>query len=154
MEAHLLHKSLSKGRRSTQRGQESHQLPFKSQAEDGDHGLALGLTSVQKTRLPHCLKHGVTNPGFSLEYAGSELNQEICSHKLTLLFLKRRKLFMCSSVTQSCPTLCDPIDDSTPGFPVYHQLPELTQTHVHHVSDAIKPSHPLSSASPPTFNLS
>ena len=59
-----------------------------------------------------------------------------------------------SSVTQSCPTLCDPMDCSTPGLPVYHQLPELTQTHVHWVSDGIQPSHPLSSPSPPTFNLS
>ena len=59
-----------------------------------------------------------------------------------------------SSVAQSCPTLCDPMDCSTPGFPVHHQLPELTQTHVHRVSDATQPSHPLSSPSPPTFNLS
>ena len=49
-----------------------------------------------------------------------------------------------SSVTQSCPTLCDPTDCSIPGFPVTHQLPELTQTHVHQVGDAIQPSHPLS----------
>ena len=47
------------------------------------------------------------------------------------------------SVAQSCPTLCDPMDCSTPGFPVHHQLPELTQTHVHQVGDAIQPSHPL-----------
>ena len=53
------------------------------------------------------------------------------------------KLF--SSVAQSCPTLCDPMNHSTPGLPVHHQLPELTQTHVHQVSDAIQPSHPLSS---------
>ena len=59
-----------------------------------------------------------------------------------------------SSVIQSCPTLCDPMDCSTPGLPVHHQLPEFTQTHVHCVSDAIQPSHPLSSPSPPTFNLS
>ena len=59
-----------------------------------------------------------------------------------------------SSVAQSCPTLCDPMDCSTPGFPVHHQLPELAQTHVHQVGDAIQPSHPLSSPSPPTFNLS
>ena len=50
--------------------------------------------------------------------------------------------------------LCDPTDCSMPGFPVHHQLPELTQTHVHRVSDAIQPSHPLSSPSPPAFNLS
>ena len=58
-----------------------------------------------------------------------------------------------SSVAQSSPTLCDPMDCSTPGFPVHHQLPELTQTHVHRVSDAIQTPHPLSSPSPPTFNL-
>ena len=59
-----------------------------------------------------------------------------------------------NSVTQSCPSLCDPIDCSMPGLPVHHQLPEFTQTHVHRVSDAIQPSHPLSSPSPPAFNLS
>ena len=52
------------------------------------------------------------------------------------------------SVTQSCPTLWDPMNCSTPGFPVHHQLPELTQTHVHQVGDAINPSHPLSPPSP------
>ena len=55
-----------------------------------------------------------------------------------------------SSVTQLCPTLCDPMNRSMPGLPVHHQLPEFTQTHVHRVSDAIQPSHPLSSLSPPT----
>ena len=59
-----------------------------------------------------------------------------------------------SSVAQSCPTLCDPMDCSTPGFAVYYKLPELAQTHVYRVSDAIQPSHPLSSPSPPSFNLS
>ena len=59
-----------------------------------------------------------------------------------------------SSVPQSCPTLCNPIDRSSPGFPVHPQLPELTQTHVHQVSDAIQPPHPLSSSSPSAFNLS
>ena len=59
-----------------------------------------------------------------------------------------------SSVAQSCPTPCDPMDCHTPGFPVYHQLPDLTQTHVHRVGDAMQPSHPLSSPSPPALNLS
>ena len=59
-----------------------------------------------------------------------------------------------SSVAQSCPTLCDPMNHSTPGLLVYHQLPEFTQTHVHQVSDAIQPSHPLSSSSPPALNPS
>ena len=58
-----------------------------------------------------------------------------------------------SSVTQLCPTLCDPMDYSTPGFPVHYQLPELTKIHVNWVSDAIKPSHPLPSPSSPAFNL-
>ena len=65
--------------------------------------------------------------------------------------------FICiqfSSVTQSCPTLCDPMDCSTPGILVHNQLLELVQTYVNRVSDAIQPSHPLSSPSPPTFNLS
>ena len=59
-----------------------------------------------------------------------------------------------SSITQSCLTVCDPMDRSTPGLPVHHQLPEFTQTHVHWVSDAIQPSHPLSSPSPPALSLS
>ena len=59
-----------------------------------------------------------------------------------------------SSVAQSCQTLYDPMDCSTPGLPVHLQLPEFTQTHVHWVGDAIQPSHPLSSPSLPTFNLS
>ena len=58
------------------------------------------------------------------------------------------------SVTQSCPTLCNPMNCSTPGLPVHYQLPEFTQTHVHRVSDAIQPSHPLSSPSPPAPNHS
>ena len=60
---------------------------------------------------------------------------------------------MFSSVTQSCPTPCDPMDCSMPGLPVHHQLPEFTQTHVHQVGDDIQPSHPLSSPFLPAFNL-
>ena len=59
-----------------------------------------------------------------------------------------------SSVAQSCLTLCDPMNCSTPGLPVHHQLPEFTQTHVHRISDAIQPPHPLSSPSPPAPNPS
>ena len=57
-------------------------------------------------------------------------------------------------VTQSCPTLCDPMDCTTPGFPIHHQLPELTQTHGHRVGDASQPSHPLLSPFPPAFPAS
>ena len=58
-----------------------------------------------------------------------------------------------SSVAQLCPTLCDPMNCSTPGLPFHHQILEIAQTHVHWVGDAIRPSHPLSSPSPPTLNL-
>ena len=69
----------------------------------------------------------------------------------TLVFLSSIQF---SSVAQSCPALCNPMDCGMPGSPVHHQLPKLTQTHVHQVGDAIQPSHPLLSPSPPTFNLS
>ena len=67
--------------------------------------------------------------------------------------LQHKFMIQSSSVAQSCLTLCDPINCSMPGLPVHHLLPESTQTHVHWVGDAIQPSHPLSSASPPAFNL-
>ena len=67
--------------------------------------------------------------------------------------VKRYNSVQFSSVTQSCLILCDPMNRSTPGLPVYHQLLEFTQTHVHRVRDAIQPSHPLSSPSPPAPNL-
>ena len=65
-----------------------------------------------------------------------------------------RRSVQFNSVAQSCPTLCDPMNLSTPGLPVHHQLPESTQTYVHRVSDAIQPSYPLSSPSPPAPNPS
>ena len=83
--------------------------------------------------------------------AGSLLSgvNEVASSEFSV-----RHGFQFSSVTQSCSTLCDPMNRSTPGLPVHHQLPEFTQTHVHRVSDAIQPSHPLSSPSPPVPNPS
>ena len=74
-----------------------------------------------------------------------KINQKLYFYVLSVHF---------SSVAQSCPTLCDPMNCSTPGLPVHHQLPEFTQTHVHRVSDAIQPSHPLSNPSPPAPNPS
>ena len=68
--------------------------------------------------------------------------------------LKCLKAFCCCSVTRLCLTICDPMDCSTQGFPVLHHLLELAEIHVHQVDDAIQPSHPLSSPSPPAFNLS
>ena len=72
---------------------------------------------------------------------------------LCWLCILQFSLVQFSSVAQSCPTLCNPMDCNTPGLPVHHQLLEFTQTHVHWVGDAIQPSHPLSSPSP-GFNLS
>ena len=77
--------------------------------------------------------------------------------KLTLFNIKEPHIppsVQFSSVTQLCPTVCDSLGCSMPDFPVHHQLPELTQIHVHRVSDAIQPSHPLPSPSPPALNLS
>ena len=79
-----------------------------------------------------------------------------CTHTYTphTLILYGLSLFQFSSVAQSCPTLWDPMNHSTPGLLVHHQLLEFTQTHVHWVGDAIQPSHPLSSPSPPALNPS
>ena len=92
-------------------------------------------------------------------FLGSKMTTDSdCSHEIKRCLVLGRKavtnLVQFSSVTPSCPTLCDPMNRSTSGLPVCHQLPEFTQTHVHWVSDAIQPSHPLSSPSPPAFNLS
>ena len=88
---------------------------------------------------------------FLIFYYWSILTLQCC---VSFCFTRVWISYQFSSVTQLCPTVCDPMDCSTPGLPVHHQLPEFTQTHAHWVSDAIQPSHPLSSPSPPTFNLS
>ena len=75
-------------------------------------------------------------------------------HLRSLYSVRKKCIVQFNSVAQSCLTLCDPMDCSTPGFPVHHQLPELAQTHVYWVGDAIQPSHPLLSPSPPAFSLS
>ena len=92
-------------------------------------------------------------------FLGSKITADgDCSHEIKRrLFLGRKvmtNLDQFSSVTQSCPTLCNPMNRSTPSLPVHHQLLEFTQTHVHRVRDAIQPSHPLSSPSPPAPNPS
>ena len=88
----------------------------------------------------------------------SSSNKGVLSNFFRRILVRMRTLtfrsVQFSSVTQSCPTLCNPMDCSTPGFPVHHQLPDLAQTHVHWVGDAIQLSHPLSSPPPPAFNLS
>ena len=74
------------------------------------------------------------------------------AHPITYVCLFHMSSVQFSSVTQSCPTLCDPMNHSMPGLPVHHHLQEFTQTHVHRVRDAIQPSHPGSSSSPPAPN--
>ena len=81
-------------------------------------------------------------------------NYMIVLSNIVIFFYIQFSSVRISSVTQSCLTLCDPMNHSTPGLPVHHQLPESIQTHVHWVSDAIQPSHPLSSPSPAASNLS
>ena len=80
--------------------------------------------------------------------------QENGNNLFIIWYLKHWNQVQFSSVAQSCPTLCNPMNHSTPGLPVHHQLLESTQTHVHWVGDAIQPSHPLSFPSPPALNLS
>ena len=82
---------------------------------------------------------------------------KLCDHRHFYLFCfvhSLKSLSSVSSVAQSCPTLCNPMNRSMPGLPLHHQHLEFTQTHVHRVSDAIQPSHPLSSPSPPAPNPS
>ena len=105
-----------------------------------------GLT-LQRTILHRNLECRAKNPGRSAVVTGDgESEHRHLGNQLSSAQL--------SSVAQSCPTLCDPMNRSTPGLPVHHQLPEFTQTHLHRVRDAIQPSHPRSSPSPPAPNPS
>ena len=116
------------------------------------------------TSQPHIIPLGHPSaPAPSIQYRASNLDWQLVSYMILYIFQclspksshpRPNKLFICSSVAQLCPTLCNPMNCSMPGLPVHHQLPESTQTHVHWVSDAIQPSHPLLSPSPPAPNLS
>ena len=127
----------------------------------------------QPTRLPRPWDSPGKNTGmgchFLLQHRKVKSESEVAQSCLTLsnpmdcslpgssihwIFQARVLEWGASSVTQSCPTFCDPMNRSTPGLPVHHHLPEFTQTHVHRVSDAIQPSHPGLSPSPPAPNPS
>ena len=97
-------------------------------------------------------KHSSDSPCLLHLYSNPHLSLHLCLFPRESL--RTYISVCCCSAAQSCLTLYDPMDCSTPGFPVPHHLPELAQAHVHWVSDAIQPSHPLSSPSPPAFNLS
>ena len=110
--------------------------------------LPSSLRPVQYGTQPEQSKH--SNPTYSRQ---SSAKSEGCNDQRKDV-KKRELLHRSVQFTQSCPTLCDPMNRSMPGLPVHHQLPEFTQTHVHRVSDAIQPSHPLLSPSPPAPNPS
>ena len=111
----------------------------------------LGLFLYRVEHRKTCLQQWDTPAGSLLGIQQKLCRIAVCFYKLKLSPGTNTVQF--SSVTQSCPTLCNPMNHSTPGLPVHHQLLESTQTHVHWVSDAIQPSHPLSSPSP-ALNLS
>ena len=95
--------------------------------------------------------------GYLLQYPGLENSMDYSpwgQKKKNLQIKTMVYAVQFSSVAQSCPTLCDPMNGSMPGLPVHHQLPEFTQTHIHRVRDAIQPSYPLSSPSSPALNSS
>ena len=130
-------------------------LPFPLQGIFQIQGLNLNLLPWQSGSLP------LSHQRISMNKCISEIQVDfpsIISPHLICSFEAPKELWLCkhqfSSVAQSCPTLCDPMDCSTPGFPVHHQLLEFTQTQVLWVGDAIQTSHPLSSPSSPAFNLS
>ena len=124
--------------------------------------LALPCPAPQAYWLPTVTSPWVHSPCWSLLSAPAlnvifPLNCSARTDALAISYLARlewSQSVQFSSVAQSCPTVCDPMNRSTPGLPAHHQLPKFTQTHVHRVSDAIQPSHPLSSPSPPAPNSS
>ena len=100
-------------------------------------------------------EHDTNDPVPKIHFLINSFNKYILEDSLfCVLLISRISSVQFISFTQSCLTICDPVEYSTPGFPVHHQLPELAQTHVHRVGDTIQPSHPLLSPSPPAFSLS
>ena len=123
--------------------------------ENGRKAEYVGLVVLHLFLTPLCRLEIFLNKNFKAIYMRQNSNTTVKSLlPIPSSFLLLPSRPGCHSVTQSCPPLFDAMDCSTPGFPVLHQLPKLTQTHVHRVGDAIQPSQPLSSPSPPALNLS
>ena len=118
-------------------------LPFLGPSQNGRAEFASGLILLNLDVFSH-LPHNTHVYTFCLTWRTESLSFQ---HSVQF------SLVQFSLVAQSIATLCDPMDCSTPGLPVHHQLPESTQTHIHWVTDAIQPSHPLSSPFPPALNL-
>ena len=109
----------------------------------------------QEVKLEQYKRNSVkTTPSLSLPLLTSSPSSHLTRKSLIMFLEHPPRYCCCCSVAKSCPTLCDPMNCSTPGFPVLHYLLEFTQTHVHWVADAIQPSHPLSPASPLALNFS
>ena len=135
-------------------------LLMKIKEESEEVGLKL---NIQKTEImassPITIEGGKVEAVTDFIFLGFKITADNdCSHEIKRHLLLGRKamtdLVQFNSVAQSCPTLCDPMNHSTPGLPVHHQLPEFTQTHVQQAGDDIQPFHPLSSTFTPAFNLS
>ena len=107
--------------------------------------LSSGIIFFHPEKLPFCC---------SLVLYCRTSSHELINLKMPFILPSLFESIQFSSVAQLCPTLCDPMNRSTPGLPVHHQLPEFTQTHIHQVGHAIQPSHPWSSPSPPALNPS
>ena len=110
--------------------------------------MAWPLADIQLLLVLTTILLNFTFPKTVIQYI--KLPKEVCKYYIISYFYT----YQFHSVIQSCPTLCNPMDWSMPGLPVHHQFPESAQTHVHRVGDAIQPSYPLSTPSPPAFNLS
>ena len=106
-----------------------------------------GIENVEKTQLSLRPETSLSK----MKHPLGSLNRGLRMQKKVLVSLKTVQF---SSVAQLCPTVCDPMNRSTPSLPVHHHLPEFTQIHIHRVRDALQPSHPLSSPSPPAPNPS
>ena len=125
----------------------------------GCHSLLQGIFQTQGSNPGlHCreILYWLSQQGNpTVRYCQISLHRDCTNLNLFQQYKKvHASLFCCCPVTQLCLTLWDPMDCSTPGFAILHHLLEFAQTHVHWISDANQPSHPLSSPSPPAFNLS
>ena len=110
------------------------------------------LRHLQSTRVQVLFTSTLSAQHYLVQKRDSvKLLRDYCNDTYSYLFVNSCN---CCSVAQSCPTICDPMDCITPGFPALHYLPEFAQTHVHWAGDIIEPSHPLLPLSPPALNLS
>ena len=131
---------------SSTRSQEFHSPPSTDPSQ-GLLPLSPFSTALPESRdVPGGLPHRATiRHVIKIKETADVYEDLLCAMFFTIMIFSSVQF---SSITQSCPTLCNPMNCSTPGLPIHHQLPEFTQTHVHRVGDAIQPSHPLSSPSP------